>query len=145
MARLVFSGTMERHPRLKVIAHHAGAMVPRMANRIRTHYQNLPRVDGPEGLSRPPIEYFKRFCVDSVTQGSVTALMSAREVFGGDHILFASDFPFGTNGGRDFISSEMAAIEALPVPEEERQAMWSGTLLKLCGIRAEEMAAQPSA
>lgn len=145
MARLVFSGTMQRHPRLKVIAHHAGAMIPRMANRIRTHYQNLPRVDGPGSLDMPPIEYFKRFWVDTVTQGSVSALISAREVFGGDHMLFASDFPFGTNGGRDFIASEMAAIAALPADEDERQAIWSRNVLELCGIREEEMAAQPSA
>lgn len=145
MARLVFSGTMQRHPRLKIIAHHAGAMVPRMANRIRTHYQNLPRVDGPSGLDLPPIEYFRRFWVDSVTQGSVSALMAAREVFGCNRMVFASDFPFGTNGGRDFIAAEMAAIEALPVPEEERQAIWSRNLLEVCGIPEEELSAQPSA
>jgi aminocarboxymuconate-semialdehyde decarboxylase len=144
MARLVFSGTMERHPKLKVIAHHAGAMIPRMANRIRTHYQKLPRVDGPEELKDPPIEYFKRFWVDSVTQGSVSALMSAREVFGSAHILFASDFPFGGNGGRNFIELEMGAVAALPVSEEEKKAIWSGNALDLFGIRDEETAAQSS-
>lgn len=145
MARLVFSGTMQRHPRLKIIAHHAGAMVPRMANRIRTHYQNLPRVDGPTGLELPPIEYFKRFWVDTVTQGSESALMSARELFGGEHMVFASDFPFGTNGGRDFITSEMSAIAALAVDEEERQAIWSRNLLELCGISEQDLVTRSSA
>jgi predicted TIM-barrel fold metal-dependent hydrolase len=144
MARLVFSGTMQRHPRLKVIAHHAGAMIPRMANRIRTHYQNLPRVDGADGLEQPPIEYFKRFWVDTVTQGSVTAIMAAREVFGPHQMMFASDFPFGTNGGRDFIADEMSAIEELPIADEERRAIWSQNLLSACGIAAQELTPEPS-
>jgi aminocarboxymuconate-semialdehyde decarboxylase len=144
MARLVFSGTMQQHPRLKIIAHHAGAMIPRMANRIRSHYQNLPRVDGPEGLELPAIDYFKRFWVDTVTQGSTTALMSAHEMFGADRMLFASDFPFGTNGGRDFIVTEMDAVAAMPVPENEKERIWARNLLTVCGIEDAEPAARPS-
>lgn len=134
MARLVFSGVMQRHPDIKIITHHAGAMVPRLANRVRSHYQNLPRVDGPVGLDLPPIEYFKRFWVDTVTQASPSALMSAREVFGAEHMVFASDMPFGTNGGRDFVLSEMATLESLPIPAEEKEGIWGKNLLSLCGL-----------
>lgn len=134
MARLVLSGVLQRHPNLKIIAHHAGGMVPRMAKRIETHFQNLPRVNGPQDLDEPPIEYFKRFWVDTVTQGSPSALMAAREVFGADRMVFASDMPFGTNGGRDFIVSEMAALDGLPIPEREKRAIWSANLLSLCDI-----------
>lgn len=134
MARLVFSGVMQRHPNLKIISHHAGAMIPRVANRIQSHYQNLPRVDGPDDLESPPIEYFKRFWIDTVTQASSSALMSALEVFGSDHMVFASDMPFGTNGGKDFILSEMATLESLPISAEEKEDIWGANLLRLCGI-----------
>jgi predicted TIM-barrel fold metal-dependent hydrolase len=145
MARLVFSGTIQRHPGLKVIAHHAGAMVPRLANRIRTHYQNLPRVDGPDDLELPPIEYFKRFWVDTVTQGSPSALMSAREVFGAERLVFASDMPFGTHEGKDFILSEMDTLDSLPIPDAERRAIWGTNILALCGLDATLPTARPSA
>ncbi|MGH2703219.1 MAG: amidohydrolase family protein [Actinomycetota bacterium] len=134
MARLVFSGTMQRHPDLKIVAHHAGAMVPRLATRIRSHYQNLPRVDGPDDLELAPIEYFKRFWIDTVTQGSTSALMAAREVFGSDRMVFATDMPFGTNGGKDFMAAEMRALDSLPLPEAEKQAIWGTNLLRLCGL-----------
>jgi predicted TIM-barrel fold metal-dependent hydrolase len=136
MARLVLSGTMQRHPRLKMIAHHAGAMVPRLANRIRTHYRNLPRVEGPEDLELAPIEYFKRFWVDTVTQGSPSALMCALEVFGAERMLFATDMPFGTNGGKDFITDEMRALDLLPISDSEKEAIWGANLLSLCGLPA---------
>jgi predicted TIM-barrel fold metal-dependent hydrolase len=143
MARLVFSGTMQRHPGLKIIAHHAGAMIPRFANRIQSHYQNLPRVDRPDALESPPIDYFKRFWVDSVTQGSVSALMNAREVFGAERMVFASDFPFGTNGGRDFITSEMAALAKMPISSEEKERIWGQNLMELCGIATNAQTARP--
>jgi aminocarboxymuconate-semialdehyde decarboxylase len=109
-------------------------MVPRLATRIRSHYQNLPRVDGPDDLELAPIEYFKRFWVDTVTQGSTSALMAAREVFGSDHMVFATDMPFGTNGGKDFMVAEMRALNSIPVSEAEKQAIWGANLLKLCGL-----------
>jgi aminocarboxymuconate-semialdehyde decarboxylase len=34
LSRLVYSGQMERHPRLRVIAHHGGGMVPHFSSRL---------------------------------------------------------------------------------------------------------------
>jgi aminocarboxymuconate-semialdehyde decarboxylase len=131
VARLVLSGVMERHPRLKVVAHHAGAMIPRLATRIGTHYNDQPRIELPD-LSLPVTEYLKRFYVDTVTQGSVSALEGAREVFGADRMLFASDMPFGGDNGRNFIRLETAAVEGMDLGEEERERIWSGNLASIC-------------
>ena len=38
MTRLVFSGVMEKYPKLKIIIHHCGAMVPFFSERITNHY-----------------------------------------------------------------------------------------------------------
>jgi predicted TIM-barrel fold metal-dependent hydrolase len=134
MARLVLSGTMQRHPRLKVIAHHAGAFVPRLANRIRTHYRNLPRVAGPSDLELPVIEYFKRFWVDTVTQGSVPSLRAAYDLYGADRLLFASDMPFGAAHGREFMEIEMRALEDLDAPDADKELVWARNVLDLCRI-----------
>jgi predicted TIM-barrel fold metal-dependent hydrolase len=134
MSRLVLSGVMQRHPRLKVIAHHAGAMIPRLANRIGTHYRNLPRVAGPADLDLPVIEYFKRFWVDTVTQGSVLSLQAAYELYGPDKLLFASDMPFGAGHGREFIQLETKALDELDAPDTDKARMWSSNALELCGV-----------
>ena len=34
LARLVFSGIMDRYPDLKVITHHAGGMIPHFSGRV---------------------------------------------------------------------------------------------------------------
>jgi predicted TIM-barrel fold metal-dependent hydrolase len=84
------------------------------------------------------MDYFQRFFVDTVTHGSTSALMSAREVFGADRMVFASDFPFGTNGGRDFVAAESEALSSLPIPEIEKQAIWGRNLLRLCSADGEK-------
>src|SRR5215470_19449361 len=41
MARLVFSGIMDRFPDLKIVTHHLGAMIPYFSDRIRYGWQQL--------------------------------------------------------------------------------------------------------
>ena len=55
---------------LKIISYHAGAMVLRVANRLRSHYQHLPGVISPDDLELPSIEYLQAVLDDTVTQGS---------------------------------------------------------------------------
>jgi predicted TIM-barrel fold metal-dependent hydrolase len=130
MARLVLSGVLERHPRLHVVVHHAGAFIPRLINRIGTHYANQPRIESPT-LSLPVAEYFRRFHVDTVTQGSTAALAAAADVFGVDRLLFATDFPFGGDNGRIFIRHEMRAVESLRLDPDEANSVWGGNLMAL--------------
>ena len=77
MARLVFSGLMDRLPELKVLAHHLGAMVPYFEGRVgpgwdqlgkRTSDEDLTEVL--EGLKRRPFDYFKDFYADTAVFGS---------------------------------------------------------------------------
>ena len=45
-------------------------------------------------LTKPPLEYFKRFYGDTVLGGNTPALMCGYAFFGADHMLFASDYPY---------------------------------------------------
>jgi uncharacterized protein len=46
MARIVFSGVLERYPELKLLIHHGGSMVPHFAGRVGPGWDQLGFVDG---------------------------------------------------------------------------------------------------
>jgi uncharacterized protein len=59
MTRLVYSGHMERYPRLKVITHHAGGMIPHFSGRLDT-IQAEDQREAFERFARPPLDHFGR-------------------------------------------------------------------------------------
>jgi predicted TIM-barrel fold metal-dependent hydrolase len=126
MARLVFGGVLSRHPRLKIIVHHAGAMVPFFVGRVEKIYQGETMPDG-----TPAIEGFRRFYADTCTWGSIPALLAAYHTFGGERMIMGSDVPYGPEGGRDFLHETVTSLTYLPVPPAEREAIASGNLLRL--------------
>jgi len=97
MARLVFSGVLEKYPELKFITHHAGAMVPYLAQRIVGAYdfdESRVKVKFMRSLRQPPIEYFRMFYNDTALYGNTPALMCAHAFFGAERLLFGTDMPY---------------------------------------------------
>ena len=134
MARLVLSGVMARHPRLRILVHHGGAMIPFFHKRIEMNYQKgqgrVPAVvDESVDIGRD----LRRFYVDTVLQGARGALDAAILFFGADHVLFATDVPFGPNGGLDFAEASLHSVDRLPL--QEREAIFAGNATDLLGIR----------
>ncbi|HEY7440432.1 MAG TPA: amidohydrolase family protein [Acidimicrobiia bacterium] len=90
---LVYSGTLDACPTLQVVHPHAGGVLPYLKNRILgipAFHKDLQ----PVKLERPVEQYFTdQFWVDSVapTPGSLEV---ARELYGADRVVFASDFPW---------------------------------------------------
>jgi uncharacterized protein len=145
MARLVFSGVLSRHPRLKVITHHAGGMVPFFSGRVgpgmdsfgkRTPEEEQELVDSP--LDVRPIDAFRRFYADTAVFGAPHALACAYEFFGAAHMLFASDMPFDPVQGT-FIRATIADVEALEISPAERERIYEGNAREL--LRLPEHAA----
>jgi uncharacterized protein len=98
--RLVMAGTLDRHPRLKLIIGHMGEMLPMMLRRI----DEVSAVDT-DHLGRP----VSRAILDQVwltTSGifSEPPLLAALLTFGIDRIMFSVDYPYSPNSkGRDFL------------------------------------------
>ena len=98
--RLVIAGTLDRHPRLKLIIGHMGEMLPMM----------LARVDDVFALD---IDHLKRpvsrAILDQVwitTSGIFTEppFLAALKTFGIDRIMFSVDYPYAPNPkGRAFL------------------------------------------
>ena len=119
--RLIFSGTLDRHPRLRLVIGHMGEGIPFFLDRIDTHHgygggwghRSRP-------LQRRPSEYFREhFCITTSGMNWAPALRLAIDTLGIERVLFAADYPFeDTKAAVERISafalsdSERAAIEA---------------------------------
>jgi uncharacterized protein len=131
MTRLVFSGCLDRHPDLRVITHHAGAMVPHFAARLASPLEDPDRAAIMSGLRAEPMDYYRRFFADTALFGNPHAVRCAVEFFGPGHVLFGTDMPLG---GPTVVGDAIADIEALGLPDADTAAIFAGnarTVLKL--------------
>jgi len=142
MARLVFSGIFDRHPGLKIITHHMGAMIPFCAGRVGGGLDQLgSRTDDPDDmaalgrLSKRPIDYFKMFYGDTALFGAWHAMESGLAFFGADHILFGTDMPFDPEQGPGFIRDTIAAMERMRATPEEKAAIYAGNAKRLLKLK----------
>jgi aminocarboxymuconate-semialdehyde decarboxylase len=124
MARLIFSGVLERYPNIKFIAHHSGAMIPFFSQRIPTSPTDKINPDVKDGqrLSKSPLEYFRKFYADTAPTGGTPALMCAYEFFGPDNLLFGSDYPYpgGAQGEELALGEAIRSVESMDVPQAEK-------------------------
>lgn len=123
MARLVYSGTMERYPALKVIAHHGGGMVPYFFGRLAS----VAALAGSNrSLTLPPLDYFRRFYVDTVMDGNRSALRACLDFFGADHLLFGTDYGFKHDP-----RSDSADIDALALSADDRALIFENNARRI--------------
>jgi len=83
--RLILSGTLDRHPNLKLLHFHAGGVLPYAAGRLDKN-ASIP------GIEEQPTEYLRRMWVDTAMPHSLTIGM-AIEFYGPDRVLYGSDNP----------------------------------------------------
>ena len=131
MARLVYSGCFDRYPGLRVITHHAGAMVPHFAGRLASPLEDPDRDAIMAGLADEPLSYFRRFFADTAMFGATNAVRCAVEFFGPDHVLFGTDMPLG---GPTVVADTIADIEALGLPEADAAAIFAGNARRVLRI-----------
>jgi predicted TIM-barrel fold metal-dependent hydrolase len=141
MARLVFSGVLDRHPGLRILTHHGGAMVPFFSGRVGPGWDQLgtrtpeaERADVSTPLTGRPLDAFKRFYADTAVFGAPHALRCAVDFWGVDHVLFASDTPFDPERGTMFIRETIADVDGLDLSETERAAIYEGNARKVLGV-----------
>jgi aminocarboxymuconate-semialdehyde decarboxylase len=138
MARMVFSGLLDKLPDLRIITHHCGGMLPFFAGRAETLWSQLGTRTTDEdysgvlkGLKKPFMEYFKMFYGDTVLGGSASALRCGLDFFGPDHVVFASDCPFDPEGGPMFIRDGIRSVEALNLSDDVVQKIFVENAMRL--------------
>lgn len=132
LSRLVISGVIDKYPTLKIVSHHMGGMIAYFGGRLQI-YENLAAMRGVK-YPKPLLEYFKVFYADTVLGGHLPAARCGYEVFGPDHIVFATDYPFGPEMGRAFIRQAINIVKGLGIPEEEQVKIFNKNAKKLLNI-----------
>ncbi|MBT7899075.1 MAG: amidohydrolase family protein [Rhodospirillales bacterium] len=132
MLRLSLTGVLERNPRLEIITHHLGGIVPYHEARLATAFKNLGKRSSDEdyapykeALSRDLIDYLKMFYGDTAMHGAVDPLRLGLSFFGDGHVVFASDAPYGP------IDKCLSAIDALELEPAVRDNILFKNALRL--------------
>ena len=128
LSRLVYSGQMERHPDLSLIAHHGGGMVPHFSARLAMGPGFRQTQDT---LPRPPLEYFRRFYADTAMFGAPHAVRCALDFFGPEHMLFGTDMPLG---GPNVAQQTVEDLESVGLSEADLAMVLSGNASRILGV-----------
>src|SRR6266852_1636024 len=142
MARLVFSGMMEKLPGLKIITHHLGAMAPFFDARIGYGMDQLGTRTSDEDytvilkrMAKRPVDYFRMFYADTSVNGSASATRCGLDFFGADHVLFGTDCPFDPEGGPLFIREIIKTIDSLRLKDDDRRKVYFGNAIRMLRLK----------
>ena len=115
--RLVLSGALDRHPKLKIVIGHMGEALPFMLDRIDETTANEAKARLARSVRQTILDQ-----VWITTSGFFTMVpfMAALMSFGVDRILFSVDYPFASN------ARARAFLDALPVSPADRAKIAHG-------------------
>jgi predicted TIM-barrel fold metal-dependent hydrolase len=91
LARIIASGLLDKHPKLKLVCPHLGGTLPYICGRMDHQLTVLKR--GPQNLERKPSEYLRSVYMDIVSP-LPEAIRFAIEFSGADRLLYSSDHPW---------------------------------------------------
>ena len=137
LARLVFSGVMERHPTLKIMSHHlGGGMVPFFWGRILETYapEKQQRLIG-RVMPKPLFDYFSLFYYDTAVGGSAPAIRCAYDVFGADRLVFATDAPYGPKGGEGRLETYPGVVRSLGLSDADNEKIFAGNARRIFNLK----------
>ena len=123
-AKLVFSGVVARHPRIRWVLTHMGGAIPYLAERLDRGYRAFEECRA--HIDRPPSEYLRHFYFDTVNFNT-SALRLALDFAGEDRILAGSDYPHQIGS----IPLMLETIQKLDVP--------TGVRTKILGTNTERL------
>ena len=126
-AKLVFSGVVERHPRIKWVLTHMGGATPYLAERYDRGYRAFAECR--KNISKPPSEYLKNFYYDTVNFNP-DAVKFAISFAGVDHILAGSDYPHQIGS----IPLMLETIAKLDLDQASREKILGENAAKLLGL-----------
>jgi len=126
-ASLVFSGVVERFPRIRWALCHLGGAIPYLAERLDRGFHAFK--DCRAHIQRPPSTYLRDFYYDTVNF-NLAALQLAVSFAGPERILAGSDYPHQIGS----IPSMLDAIAKLPITDDEREQIRWKNAARLLGL-----------
>jgi aminocarboxymuconate-semialdehyde decarboxylase len=129
LSHLIFEGTLDRFPGLKILAAHGGGYLPSYAARSNAIMTTFPE-RCIHNLKKKPTEYLRQLYYDSIIF-TPEALRHLAAETGVGQICMGTDYPYPwTRTSVDHI------LNTPGFSDEERVAMLGGTAARLLGIEA---------
>ena len=137
MTRLVYGRVLERFPEINWIVADVGGVLSFFSQRATNIYTGrTEEIRQRYGLTENPLDYFRRFYVDTADHPSST-LRCALDFFGADHLVFGTNYPYGPDEGRRFVRNSVEAVRGLGLSEDQTQRILGRTAAELLGIDSE--------
>ena len=127
LSHLMFEGTLDRYPRLKICAAHGGGFLASYIGRSDHCVEKDPRRCRP--VKKRPSEYLKQLYFDAIVYTAEGLRHLVAEV-GADQIVLGTDYPFGM-GDPEAVNHILSSPW---VTDAQREAMLGRTAAKLLRI-----------
>jgi predicted TIM-barrel fold metal-dependent hydrolase len=128
LSHLIFEGTLDRFPGLKICAAHGGGYLPSYMSRSDHGCQTFPTQCTAGVPKLKPTEYVKWIYYDSLVFTPEALRHLVAEV-GADHVVLGTDFPY------PWVDAPVDHVLATPsLSDADRQAILGGTAAKLLGL-----------
>src|SRR5437016_13547482 len=129
LSHLIFEGTLDRFPRLKICSAHGGGYLPSYAPRSDNSLRVAPDMDTGIKLKKKPTEYLKTMYYDTLVFTSEALRHLAAEV-GVNRLVIGTDHPIPWQD-----KSVDHVLKAPGFSNAERRMMLGETAAKLLGIK----------
>ncbi|MGH7391499.1 MAG: amidohydrolase family protein, partial [Candidatus Rokuibacteriota bacterium] len=129
LSHLIFEGTLDRFPGLKICSAHGGGYLPSYAPRSDNSLRVAPDKDTGIELKKKPTEYLRQMYYDTLVFTSEALRHLAAEV-GSSQLVVGTDHPIPWQS-----RSVNHILEAPGFTDAERRAMLGGTAARLLGIK----------
>jgi predicted TIM-barrel fold metal-dependent hydrolase len=130
LSHLIFEGTLDRFPGLKICSAHGGGFLPSYAPRSDNCLRVAPEMDTGVKLKKKPTEYLRQMYFDTLVFTSEALRHLAAEV-GVSQLVIGTDHPIPWQS-----QSVDHILNAPGFSDDERRAMLGETAAKLLGVKS---------
>jgi len=121
-ANLIFSGLLDRFPKLQVCLPHAGGALPYLIGRLNHGWKVRQEC---KALKKPPSSYLRRFTYDTISHAP-ESLEYLIKLVGADHVMMGSDYCFDMGYERP-----VKAVTALKLSRNDQEKILGGNAARL--------------
>ena len=125
-ANMIFSGLLDRFPRLQVCLPHAGGAVPYLIGRLNRGWKVRQEC---KTLKKPPSSYLRRFTYDTISHAA-ESLNYLIKLVGADRVMMGSDYCFDMGYERP-----IKVVTALKLSRTEQEKILGGNAARLLRLR----------
>ena len=121
-ANIIFSGLLDRFPKLEICLPHAGGALPYLIGRLNHGWKVRQECKAPK---KPPSSYLRRFTYDTISHAP-ESLSYLIDLVGADHVMMGSDYCFDMGYERP-----VKAVTALKLSRNDQEKILGGNAARL--------------